>query len=212
MTIDVGTRQAIKEAFLRGQLRTYSVDTETGKVELRPVVAVLQHNTPHKPLIKVSLLNGACVTTTQDHSLFSFFEHTIKPVIVGTLNVGDALATVSNGVTKGEKVVEADPLPPDSYTYDLSVPGFENFVLSNGIVAHNSYSIGGVSLELEKASKYEAAYTASSEQFDKQLEKAKATCNWILGLQQSRYGTGIRSAFGPYTGRGTLSPRKFTGF
>lgn len=82
----------------------------------------------------------------------------------------------------------------------------------NWVADEFEYSIGGVSLNLDKASKYEAAYTASSEQFDKQLERAKATVNFILGLQQPKYGTGIRSAFGPYVGRGVLSPRKFMGF
>jgi hypothetical protein len=82
----------------------------------------------------------------------------------------------------------------------------------NWVADEFEYSIGGVSLNLDKASKYEAAYTASAEQFDKQLERAKATVNFILGLQQPKYGTGIRSAFGPYVGRGVLSPRKFMGF
>ncbi len=82
----------------------------------------------------------------------------------------------------------------------------------NWVADEFEYSIGGVTLNLDKASKYEAAYTAQSEQFDKQLEKAKATVNFVLGLQQPKYGTGIRSAFGPYVGRGVLSPRKFMGF
>lgn len=81
----------------------------------------------------------------------------------------------------------------------------------NWIADEFDYSIGGVSLNLEKSSKYEAAAQSSAEQFDKQLEKAKATINIIKGLQQPRYGTGIRSSFGPYAGRGVLSPRKFVG-
>jgi hypothetical protein len=95
--------------------------------------------------------------------------------------------------------------------YDLCVPGPENFVLTNGILAHNSYSIGGISLDIDKASKYEAAAGSAQEQFDKQIEKAKATVNIIRGLQQPRYGTGIRSAFGPYVGGGVLTPRQFVG-
>ncbi len=82
----------------------------------------------------------------------------------------------------------------------------------NWIADEFEYSIGGVSLNLDKASKYEAAANGQAEQFDKQLEKAKATVNFVLGLQQPKYGTGIRSAFGPYVGRGVLSPRKFMGF
>ena len=96
--------------------------------------------------------------------------------------------------------------------YDLCVPGPENFVLSNGIVAHNSYSIGGVSLDIDKSSKYESLKQGAEDQFDKQLEKAKETVKIIKGLQQPKFGTGIRSSFGPYTSKGVLSPRKFMGF
>jgi len=81
----------------------------------------------------------------------------------------------------------------------------------NWIADEFNYSIGGVSLDLEKSSKYEAAYQSAADQFDKQLEKSKATVNVIRGLQQPKYGIGIRSAFGPYVGRGQLSPRKFVG-
>jgi hypothetical protein len=82
----------------------------------------------------------------------------------------------------------------------------------NWVADEFDYSIGGVSLNLEKSSKYESAMQASSDQFDKQLEKAKATINIVKGLQQPRFGMGIRSAFGPFVGRGVLSPRKFVGF
>lgn len=82
----------------------------------------------------------------------------------------------------------------------------------NWIADEFDYSIGGVSLSIDKASKYEAALQASTEQFDKQLDKAKQTINFVKGLQQPRFGTGIRSAFGPFVGRGVLSPRKFVGF
>jgi hypothetical protein len=81
----------------------------------------------------------------------------------------------------------------------------------NWIQEEFSYSIGGVSLDLDRSSKYESAASSMSEQFDKMLEKAKATVNVVRGLQQPRYGMGIRSAFGPYSGRGILSPRRFLG-
>lgn len=87
-----------------------------------------------------------------------------------------------------------------------------NALRINWIADEFDYSIGGVSLNLEKSSKYESAYQASSDQFDKQLEQAKATVKITKGLQQPRFGMGIRSSFGPYVGRGVLSPRKFVGF
>ncbi len=98
----------------------------------------------------------------------------------------------------------------------LLLTGAMGFALNalriNWIADEFSYSIGGVSLDLERSSKYESAAQSANDQFDKQLEKAKATVKIVKGLQQPRYGTGIRSAFGPFTGRGILSPRKFSGF
>lgn len=98
----------------------------------------------------------------------------------------------------------------------LLLTGAMGFALNalrfNWIADEFDYSIGGISLTIDKSSKYESAASSMNEQFDKQLEKAKATINIIKGLQQPRFGTGIRSAFGPYVGRGVLSPRKFAGF
>jgi hypothetical protein len=74
-----------------------------------------------------------------------------------------------------------------------------------------SYSIGGVSLDLEKSSKYESLKQGAVDQFDKMLERAKATVKVIRGLQQPKYGMGIRSSFGAYTGAGVLTPAKFMG-
>ncbi len=85
-------------------------------------------------------------------------------------------------------------------------------LMINWIADEFDYSIGGVSLTIEKSSKYESAYQALSDQFDKQLERAKATVKIIKGLQQPRFGVGIRSSFGPFVGRGVLTPRKFIGF
>lgn len=85
-------------------------------------------------------------------------------------------------------------------------------VMLNWVADEFDYSIGGVSLTIEKSSKYESAYQAIKDNWTEQLERAKATVRIISGLQQPRYGIGIRSAFGPYTGAGILSPAKFVGF
>jgi hypothetical protein len=96
--------------------------------------------------------------------------------------------------------------------YDISVPGHENFTLSNGILAHNSYSIGGVSLDIDKSSKYESLKSSAEQQFEKLLEAKSRTVNITRGLKQSRYGVGVRSSFGPITGEGQMTPRKYLGF
>jgi hypothetical protein len=85
-------------------------------------------------------------------------------------------------------------------------------LMVNWISDEFDYNIGGVSLTIERSSKYESAYNAMKDSFEAQLERAKQTVKYIRGLQQPKYGIGIRSAFGPYTGRGSLTPRKFVGF
>lgn len=74
-----------------------------------------------------------------------------------------------------------------------------------------SYSIGGISLDINKSSEYASAKENAEQQFTEQLERAKQTVKIFKGLRQSRYGMGIRSAFGPAAGRGSLSPAKFIG-
>jgi hypothetical protein len=84
----------------------------------------------------------------------------------------------------------------------------------NWIVDEFGYSIGGVSLDLEKSSKYQGMADAIDTRFKDMLSSdtgAKATVKVIRGLQQSRYGIGIRSSFGPSVGRGALTPRRFIG-
>jgi hypothetical protein len=85
-------------------------------------------------------------------------------------------------------------------------------LMVNWIADEFDYSIGGISLSIEKSSKYESAYQAIKDQFDTQLDRAKQTVKIIKGLQQPRFGIGIRSSFGPFVGQGVLSPRKFVGF
>jgi len=71
------------------------------------------------------------------------------------------------------------------------------------------YSIGGISLNLEKSSKYESLKQGAETYFDKATEAKARTTKIVRGLQQPKYGIGVRSAFGPNVGRGVLSPRNF---
>jgi len=84
-------------------------------------------------------------------------------------------------------------------------------LMINWIEEEFDYSIGGISLSIEKSSKYEAAKRNAEEQFDKYVEAAKRGVKITKGLQQPKYGVGIRSSFGPHVGRGVLTPRKFIG-
>tara|TARA_Y100000310_G_scaffold296048_1_gene327980 strand:+ start:19117 stop:20013 length:897 start_codon:yes stop_codon:yes gene_type:complete len=84
-----------------------------------------------------------------------------------------------------------------------------NAVAANWVADEFDYSIGGVSLSIEKSSKYESLKQNAEAQFDKATEAKRATVKFMRGLQQPRFGIGIRSAFGPHVGRGVLSPRNF---
>lgn len=79
----------------------------------------------------------------------------------------------------------------------------------NWVVDEFDYSIGGVSLTIEKSAKYESLKQNAETQFDKAAEAKARTVKFIRGIQQPKYGVGIRSAFGPAVGRGVLSPRGF---
>jgi hypothetical protein len=73
------------------------------------------------------------------------------------------------------------------------------------------YSIGGISLSINKSSGYESLKGNAEGQFDKFIQAKKDTVLIIRGLQQPKYGIGIRSSFGPHVGGGVLSPRGFVG-
>lgn len=72
-----------------------------------------------------------------------------------------------------------------------------------------SYSIGGISLDIEKSSKYESLKQNAESQFDKAVDAKTKTVKYIRSVQQSKYSPGVRSSFGPAVGRGVLSPRGF---
>jgi hypothetical protein len=93
----------------------------------------------------------------------------------------------------------------------LSVPETENFVLTSGVLAHNTYSISGVSLDLEKSSKYQAMKDEYINEYDKLVEANKETIKIIKGLKQFKYGVGITSALGPLNRPGVQSRRNLLG-
>jgi hypothetical protein len=86
-----------------------------------------------------------------------------------------------------------------------------NALAFNYVVEEFEYSIGGVSLSINKADKYQSLAGESQARFDNMVVAAKESCLYIKGLKQSRYGIGIRSSFGPSVGRGALTPRRFIG-
>jgi len=82
-------------------------------------------------------------------------------------------------------------------------------VTANWIVDEFDYSIGGISLSINKASAYQGLASDTKQSFDGFLEAAKRTVKIIRGLRQSRFGFGIRSAFGPAVRPGVMTPKNF---
>lgn len=208
--MDSDTKQAVRDAFLAGSLKVEAVDLVSHEVALYPVSDVLQHHTGHKKMVRLTLIDGRTGDFTEDHSIFTMFDGKICPAKTGDVRSCDRIVVIGpDGRVSTAGVAFVKEIPPEELTYDLSVPGPENFRLTNGILAHNSYTIGGVSLDIEKSSKYQSMMDAANVQFDKATESKTRTVKFIRGLQQPRFGIGVRSAFGPYTGRGVLSPRNF---
>jgi len=79
----------------------------------------------------------------------------------------------------------------------------------NWIADEMGYSISGVSLDLEKSSKYESMKNNFYGEADKSQELAKRSIKIIKGLKQPRYGIGISSALGPYSSPGVQSRKNF---
>jgi hypothetical protein len=80
---------------------------------------------------------------------------------------------------------------------------------ANWIVDEFDYSIGGISLSLDRSSKYEGLKSSAEQMWSMSVEAKTRTTKFMRGLSQPKYGIGIRSAFGPHVGKGVLSPRNF---
>lgn len=69
------------------------------------------------------------------------------------------------------------------------------------------YSISGVSLSIDKSSKYQALKDEYIAEYDKLVDLNKQSIKIIKGLRQNKYGVGIQSALGPLSRPGVQSRR-----
>lgn len=200
-------RDSIKKSFFNGKLLIKSLNTKTNEVSWQNVGEVMKHHTPHKNIFNVSTGSGD-IGVTEDHSLFKFEDKI--PIITSELHIGDKIV----GKDNEDNVIPLDITKisqegNEEFTYDISVPKNENFFTASGILAHNSYSVSGVSLDIEKSSKYQSMKESFETEYDKILEQAKRSIKIAVGLKQPRYGIGISSALGPLSKPGTQSRRNF---
>jgi len=198
----------LRESFTSGELKVRSINPVTKAVAWSPVEEVCRHRTPDKKMYEVQTEVGSS-TFTEDHSVFSWDRG--DTVRTSDVKPGQALIGIPFNKSEAEplQVSKVEERPSEPYTYDLSVPGDNNFVLDSGILAHNTYSVGGVSLDIEKSSKYESMKNNFIQEWDKARDLAKQSIKIVVGLSQPRYGVGISSALGPYSRPGVQSRRNF---
>ncbi len=171
------------------------------------VSGIVRHISPLKRIAKITTETGKMVECTSDHSLFKLEEETLSEVTPEELSVGQEIVCLG-GL---EKVLQIEFVESEYFTYDLMVPGTNNFFVNDGILAHNTYSIGGVSLDIDKSAKYQAMADGYDQQYEQMRELIKRSIKIVKGLSQSRYGIGISSALGPMTAPGSMSRRNFIG-
>lgn len=136
----------------------------------------------------------------EDAELYEYLER--------ALDWWNMMPPMTSGVNTIDRLVTEQPAWRTAVQWQAIVHAC--FALSTNWVADEfDYSIGGISLSIEKSSKYQGLMDSASQQFDKAAEAKVRTTKFLRGLQQSKYGMGIRSAFGPNVGRGVLSPRNF---
>ncbi len=93
-------------------------------------------------------------------------------------------------------------------TIIMRAAAFACFAIAmNWIADEFSYSISGVSLDIEKSSKYQSMKDEYINEYDKLVEANKRSIKIIKGLRQYRYGIGITSALGPLNRPGVQSRR-----
>ena len=197
-------RIRIKSAFFKGELKVRSMKNKESTPSWNPLSDVLRHNTLHKKMLKVITDIGDS-TVTEDHSLFLW--ETKDPIRTDELKEGMKIVGLPGYEFEAVEIIKIEEVERKAHSFDVSVPKAENAVLDSGILVHNSYSISGVSLDIEKSSKYQSMKDEYINEYDKLVEANKRSIKIIKGLQQARYGIGITSALGPLNRPGVQSRR-----
>jgi hypothetical protein len=198
--------ESLKDAYKNKKLLIQSMNND-GSITWSPIEKVMRHDYPSKKILRISTDQGPFVVVTEDHSLFSW--DTKAAIKASEIYPGYPLIGVIGEELRPMIATKIEFLNPRQYMYDLSIPYNENFFLESGLLAHNSYSISGVSLDIEKSSKYQSMKDEYISEYDKVLEAAKRSIKIIVGLRQFRYGIGITSALGPLSRPGIQSRRNF---
>jgi len=183
-----------------------------GKVTYESISDVLRHKVPYKRTFTCITEKGRKITTTEDHSLFALEDDFLREIQPRNLDIDDKIVVIENDKIVAEELRSIIESEPHEFMFDLSVPGNENFMLSNGILAHNSYSISAISLDIDKSAKYESLKNNAEGMFDKMVEQYKKSIHIMKGLNMPRYGIGLSVHLGPFNKSGVVSPRNYASF
>jgi len=197
-------KDKIRASFLKGELKIRSMKNKENAPSWNQISNVLKHNTPHKRMLRV-ITDIGDVTVTEDHSLFLW--ETKDPIRTDELKEGMRIVGLPGYAFEPAEIIKVEEADREKNTFDVSVPDAENAVLDSGLLVHNSYSISGVSLDIEKSSKYQSMKDEYINEYDKLVEANKRSIKIIKGLRQMRYGIGITSALGPLNRPGVQSRR-----
>lgn len=135
--LNIETKNKIKDAFKNKQLFVKS-SSEDKKVEWKLINDVLKHNIKDEKVYYVKTESKKEIRVTGSHSLFVIENNKIKAT--KTKDLKDKLVIVENENVIEEKIVIKEITKYEQFMYDLSVENNHNFVISNGILAHNSYA------------------------------------------------------------------------
>jgi len=123
-----------------------SLNKKTHSVEWKPLTAVHRH-APASKTVKTTLVDGRSVVTTSDHSLFTLTDDSTI-VEISPASHPDKIVTAHFMVRWDSSKIQSEiemssvaritEVNMPEYVYDVSVQDNENFVLANGIVAHNT--------------------------------------------------------------------------
>lgn len=197
---------SIRESFFKGKLFVKSMVGKEENPQWKPMSDFLRHNTAHKKMVKITTPAGS-VKVTEDHSLFLW--GTKEPIEAINIKAGDLIVGAPWENFEPLKVSIVELCDSEEHSFDVSVPETENALLDSGILVHNSYSISGVSLDIEKSSKYQSMKDEYISEYDKQVEAAKRSIKILKGLRQSKYGIGLNAALGPLSRPGVQSRANF---
>lgn len=197
-------KDKIRVSFLKGDLKIKSMENKETTPSWQSISDVIRHNTIHKRMLKVITDIGDSIVT-EDHSLFLWDSK--EPIRTGELKVGMKIVGFPGHEFEPAEIIKIEETDRQEHSYDVSIPSAENAVLDSGLLVHNTYSISGVSLDIEKSSKYMSIKDEYINEYDKLVEQNKQSIKIIKGLRQFRYGVGITSALGPLSRPGVQSRR-----